>query len=184
MDCSLPGSSVYGILQARILGWVAIPFSWGSFRSRDQTQVPCIAGRFFTVWATREVKAREGHGSHSPPHSNPLCLCLGSQESQEKCKHSLNNHLGSLCFPRQFWCQLSPGTVTPSLITSLPTKALQSPHTELGFKGSLGEVVIVTPLTTAGRAQMWSLRRGSWGSRKRLEVTCLHQESLPEDSEA
>ena len=51
--CSLPGSSVYGILQARILEWVAIPFSRGSSQPRGWIQVSCIAGRFFTVCATR-----------------------------------------------------------------------------------------------------------------------------------
>ena len=55
MDCSLPGSSVHGICQARILEWVAISFSRGSSRPRDQTWVFCIAGRFFTIWATRET---------------------------------------------------------------------------------------------------------------------------------
>ena len=54
MDCSLPGSSVRGILQARVLEWVAIPFSRGSSLPRDWTQVSCIAGRRFTIWATRE----------------------------------------------------------------------------------------------------------------------------------
>ena len=53
--CSLPGSSVHGILQARMLEWVAIPFSRASSSSRDQTQVFRIAGRFFTIWATREA---------------------------------------------------------------------------------------------------------------------------------
>ena len=48
MDCSPLGSSVRGILQARIWEWVAIPFSMGSSQPRDQTQVYCIAGRFFT----------------------------------------------------------------------------------------------------------------------------------------
>ena len=48
-DCSLPGSSVHKILQARILEWVAIPFSRGSFQPRDRTQVFLIAGRLFTV---------------------------------------------------------------------------------------------------------------------------------------
>ena len=43
MDCSLPGSLVHGILQARIVEWVAIPFSRGSFQPRDQTQVSYIA---------------------------------------------------------------------------------------------------------------------------------------------
>ena len=51
MDCNLPGSSVHGILQARTLEWVAIPFSRGSFQPKDWTQVSCIAGRFFTIWA-------------------------------------------------------------------------------------------------------------------------------------
>ena len=53
MDYSPSGSSVHGILQARILEWVAISFSRGSSQSRDWTQVSCIAGRFFTNWATR-----------------------------------------------------------------------------------------------------------------------------------
>ena len=52
MDCSPSGSSVHGILQERILEWVAIPFSSGSSWLRDRTWVSCIAGRFFTVWAT------------------------------------------------------------------------------------------------------------------------------------
>ena len=55
MDCNPPGSSGYGILQARILEWVAIPFSRGSSQPRDPTQVSCITGRFFTIWATREA---------------------------------------------------------------------------------------------------------------------------------
>ena len=55
IHCSLPGSSVHGILQARILKWVAIPFSRGPSQSRDQAQVSCIAGRYFTIWATREA---------------------------------------------------------------------------------------------------------------------------------
>ena len=54
MDCRLLGSSAHGILQARILEWVAIPFSRGSSQPRDQTLV-CIAGRFFTI-CYREVK--------------------------------------------------------------------------------------------------------------------------------
>ena len=63
MDCSLPGSSVHGILQARILVWVAIPFSRGSSWPRDRTQVSYIAGRFFTIWATR-VAGSPHHSLH------------------------------------------------------------------------------------------------------------------------
>ena len=58
MDCSLPGSSVQGIFQARILEWVAISFSRGSSRPRGRTQVSHIVGRRFTVWATREDQAQ------------------------------------------------------------------------------------------------------------------------------
>ena len=84
MDCSLPGSSV-GILQARIMKWVPMSFSRGSSQPRDRTQVSvwilyslvaspfsrgpswpknwtgisCIAGGFFTSWATREAPRKE-----------------------------------------------------------------------------------------------------------------------------
>ena len=52
VDCSPTGSSVHGILQARILEWVAISFSRGYSQLKDGTRVSHIAGRFFTVWAT------------------------------------------------------------------------------------------------------------------------------------
>ena len=56
MDCSLPGYSIHGIIQARILESVAVPFSRGSSQPRDRTLIFYIAGRFFTVWVTREIK--------------------------------------------------------------------------------------------------------------------------------
>ena len=52
MDFSLPGSSVHGVFQVRVLEWAAISFSRGYSRPRDQTQVSRIVGRCFTVWAT------------------------------------------------------------------------------------------------------------------------------------
>ena len=58
MDCSLPGSSVHGIFQARTLEWVAISFSRRSFPPRDWTWVSHIVGRRFTIWATKEVLPR------------------------------------------------------------------------------------------------------------------------------
>ena len=54
MDCSLPVSSAHGISQARILERIDIPFSRESPQPRDQIQVSFIAGRFFTVRATRK----------------------------------------------------------------------------------------------------------------------------------
>ena len=76
MDCSPSGSSVHGILQVRILEWVAISFSSRSAQSRDWTHiscVPCIAGRFFTTeqpgkqshfWACilRKPELKKTHG--------------------------------------------------------------------------------------------------------------------------
>ena len=58
LGCSLPGSCVHGIFQARLLEWVAISYSRGSARPRDRTRVSrfsWIAGRFFTHWADREA---------------------------------------------------------------------------------------------------------------------------------
>ena len=56
MDCRLPGSSFHGILQARVLEWVAISFSRGYSQPRDWTQVSHIVCRFFTSWATGKPK--------------------------------------------------------------------------------------------------------------------------------
>ena len=58
MDYSPPGSSVHGILQARILEQVAIHFSRRSSQSRDQTHISHIAGGFFTFWATKEDRTQ------------------------------------------------------------------------------------------------------------------------------
>ena len=65
-----PGFSVHGIiLQARILAWAAFPFSRGSSQPRDQTGVSCIAGRFLTIWATREAE---------PPSKSLNCSTFSS----------------------------------------------------------------------------------------------------------
>ena len=57
MDCSPQGSTIHGIFQTRILEWVAISFSRGSSQPRDRTQVSRIAGRLFTICATKEGNA-------------------------------------------------------------------------------------------------------------------------------
>ena len=72
MYCSLPGFSVHGIFQARVLEWVAISFSRGSSWPRDRTQVSCIAGRCFTLWATREAITLIFHSDFKK------WLCLGT----------------------------------------------------------------------------------------------------------
>ena len=57
--CSLPGSSIHGIFQARTLEWVAISFSRRSSQPRDWTWVSHIVGRHFTIWPTKEVKVKQ-----------------------------------------------------------------------------------------------------------------------------
>ena len=79
MDCSPPGSSVHGILQARILEWVAMSSSRGSSQPRDRAQVSHTAGRFFTVRATREEEwptAEAKVGRRSPGWNLEMNTCV------------------------------------------------------------------------------------------------------------
>ena len=94
MEYSPPGCSVYGILQAKILEQVSITFSRESSQPRDRTQVSCIAGRFYTIWATRETPihcmccAVLSHFSHvwlfvtlwTVPPKAPLSMGFSRQE--------------------------------------------------------------------------------------------------------
>ena len=91
IDCILPGSSVHGILQARILEWVAMPSSKGSSQPRDWTRVSyvsCIAGGFFTTSATQEALSSQGghlSGHRAAPHPEAseykgISAVPGSQE--------------------------------------------------------------------------------------------------------
>ena len=82
-DHSPPGSSVHGTFQARILEWVAIPFSRESSQPRDQTQVSHTAGRFFNVWATRE--AHMMHQLGSKVFTQMSWKCLSTQNPEQKC---------------------------------------------------------------------------------------------------
>ena len=77
MDCCLPGSSALGILQARILEWVAISLSRGSSQFRNRTQVSCVVGRFFTVWAIIYVYYICIH-THTHIHTHTFFLVLFS----------------------------------------------------------------------------------------------------------
>ena len=80
VDCSPPGSSVHGILQARKLEWVAISFSRGSSWARDQTHVSCIDRWVLHQWATREACCMQEYSLINFPSSN-LCLRIGFWEN-------------------------------------------------------------------------------------------------------
>ena len=85
-DCSPPGSSVHGILQARILEWLAMPSFRGSSGPRDPTHISCIAGGFFTHWVTWEAlwvlgmtwktTAVDSHPRNLPVAPRPVILFI------------------------------------------------------------------------------------------------------------
>ena len=86
-DCSPPGSSVCGILQARILGW-AMPFSRWYSQARDRTLVSHNSGRFFTVWATRETqKYWSGYSTGKDRSLSLLHGIFPTQESKQGLLH-------------------------------------------------------------------------------------------------
>ena len=107
MDYSPPGSSVHGILQARILEWVAIPFSRGSSWPRDQIWVFCIAGRLFTIWVTREdfkcshcglqIWFRSKH-SLSVKKKNRKLQCKADEAGCWEYKHKILNFENALSY--------------------------------------------------------------------------------------
>ena len=96
---------VYGILQARILEWVAFPFSTGSSQSRNRTQVSFSAGGFFTNWATR--KAQEYTRVHGLSLLQWIFPTLESNQSLLHCRWILHqlSYQGSpfICLPIYFW---------------------------------------------------------------------------------
>ena len=77
--CDLLDYIIHEILQARILEWVAFPFSRGFSKPRDQTQVSCIAGGFFTSWASREAQCSVNSHifreilQNSPSQASAIC---------------------------------------------------------------------------------------------------------------
>ena len=131
MECSPAGSSVHGIFQIRVLEWVASLFSRGSSQPRDQTQVSCSAGRFYTIWATMEATV------------NSLNLVFCSENSNIFLSHStacrfLHKLLSSLHF-------LSP---------SIPPCSHNSSHTE---HSSISSSQAKSSLKVFGKILPWGL---------------------------
>ena len=80
MGCSPPAFSVHGILQARLLEWVAISYSWGSFQPRDQTESltsSALVGRFSTTSTTREALVLS--------HFSQVKLCATPTVARQAC---------------------------------------------------------------------------------------------------
>ena len=113
VDCSLPGSSLHGILQARVLEWVAISFSRGSSWPRDRTPVSHIAGRHFNLWATREA----------PSHCLGICKTKFQKMEFKKWSEWKNHWIKtrtsySTCFERN----ITDWVLKSFLTSSLPLK--------------------------------------------------------------
>ena len=117
MDCRPPGSSVHGILQARILEWVDVPFSRGSFQPRDRTKASCIAGGFLTVWAMREP-----HMCVSPSLYIYICMYIYAFFPLLNICHLVFKDFQAL-FLSQSWTffPLFPFSLLCSILISLPT---------------------------------------------------------------
>ena len=92
MDCSPPGSSVHRILQARILEWAAISYSRGSSWPRDWTHVSCIAGVFFTVWATSETREEMNSLKNSEMKKTSRCMDLCVPGWAASLSHAWKHH--------------------------------------------------------------------------------------------
>ena len=128
MDCGQPGSSVHGILQARILEGVVMPSSRGSSRPRNQTQVSGIAGRFFTNWAMREA---------------PLCESVNCSTQGFPVLH----HLPEFAQTHVHWVSdaIQPSHPLFWLITPLCLSAVRAPTVHKERAGSFRRTDTLTP---------------------------------------
>ena len=116
MDCSLPGSSVHGISQARILEWVVISFSRGSSWSRNRTWVSCLAGRFFIAEPPRKPQTM----------GNLMWISLVLNHLEAR----LTNHVQAEALWIQFYVQFS------SVAQSCPTLCKASCQASLSITNS------------------------------------------------
>ena len=99
--CDPMDYTVHGILKTRILERVAIPFSSGSSPPRNRTRISCIAGGFFTSWATWELPyQRQWNSFHSPQLHTESASCLGNGHSL---KDNLSDNLTCLPEPCLQW---------------------------------------------------------------------------------
>ena len=122
MDCSLPGSSVHGIFQARVLEWGAISFSRGSSWPRDQTWVSHIIGRHFTIWATREGTFCICIISFYILLIRDVicCFCFSVWLTSLRMTVSRCIHVAAKALLHSFWCE--PVLLNPRFYNRLPSQ--------------------------------------------------------------
>ena len=94
--------NIHGILQARVLEWVAVPFTRGSSQPREWTRVSHIAGSLFTVWATREALVEENRSKSSQPWVNHYFLLDTTAKAQVAKKKK--DKLGFIKIKKLLYC--------------------------------------------------------------------------------
>ena len=154
VDCSLPGFSVHGILQARVLEWVTISFSRGSSWPRDWTWASRIGGRHFNLWATRDNSAH--NDTHKPSVTSRTlwghlisapCNWNSSVEAGRSASNMAYSHgwrvvtgywflstqaslMGSLCFLTVWWFSSKKRERERESIWKLPVSRSFHPETD------------------------------------------------------
>ena len=125
--CDPMDYTVYGILQARILEWVAFPFSRGSSQPRDQTQVSCIAGGFFTSWATRETLLFSSVAQSYPTLCDPMNCSTPGLPVHHQLLEFTQTHVhwvGNAIQPSHPLLSPSPPTPSPSSIRVFSSESI------------------------------------------------------------
>ena len=165
MDCSPPASSVHGILQARILEWVAMPSSRGSSLPKDQTHISCIGRLTLYHWATREALEDEEKGSKRlidfskvtqletsrtrpvPPLCHPQTLSgpgCGSELSWSLWANPVMSHSFPLHLPLPAHNKAGLANMAESMpLTSTPESDSESPGSVRGGPGTHGSVPLL-----------------------------------------
>ena len=127
MDCSLPGASLHGILQATALEWGAISFSRGSSQPRDRTRVFHIPGRRFNLWATRMASwSHTQKYVYIPPERSRVFIRSWRYLKCDKIKHVFDQTGGqgewSLALCVLLWFKVLPGIFMSVSALKLPLR--------------------------------------------------------------
>ena len=146
IDCSLPGSSVHEILQARILDWIVIPSSRWSSQPRDWTWASCIAGRSITVWAPG--KPQKGHALSFSAKSSVFTVtgALGLSRSWVVICKLASPCLSHMHWGQQSWEPFSPLSYYCQAETSASLPSIPSVCAQHEWCCPLSENVLESPL--------------------------------------
>ena len=147
MDCSLPGSSVYGISQAKILNWVAIPFSRGSSQPRDHISYISCIGRFYTTMDTCVCVCMRAHSClalHNPiDYSKQGSSVHGIFQARILLWVVISSSSGS-CWPRDWTCNSCVSCLAREFFTAEPLgKPVRNPSISLGDHDSSNILCLV-----------------------------------------